>query len=52
MMGNLGHCLLERHLHLGQCRDRHGHRQIGIEDVVLAHVGVRQHVVAELLRIP
>ena len=43
--------LLERDLHLGQRRDRHPQRQLAIEHVVLAHIAVREHVVAEPLRV-
>jgi hypothetical protein len=44
---HLGHRLLQRHLHLGQRRDRHPQRQLLVEHVVLAHIAVRQHVVAQ-----
>ena len=47
--GHLGHRLLQRHLHFGQRRDRHPQRQVLVEHVVLAHIAVGQHVVAELL---
>ena len=49
--GDLGDRLLQRHLHLGQRRDRHPDRQVVVEHVVLAHIGVRQHVVAERLAV-
>ena len=39
----------QRHLHLGERRDRHPDRQVVVEHVVLAHIGVGQHVVAERL---
>ena len=48
---HVGHRLLERDLDLGQRRDRHPQRQLLVEHMVLAHVAVRQHVVAELLRV-
>src|SRR5712671_659955 len=44
--------LLERNLHLGQRRNRHPQRQLLIEHMILAHISVRQDVVAELLRVP
>ncbi len=49
--GDLPDRLLERHLHLGQRRHRHPDRQFLVKHVVLAHVAVRQHVIAELLRV-
>ncbi len=42
----------QRHLDLGQRRDRDPDRQIGVEHVVVAHVGMGQHVVAERLGVP
>ena len=47
--GAVGDGLLQRHLHLGERRDRHPDGQIGIEHMVLAHIGVGKHVVAEFL---
>ena len=49
--GDLAHRLLERDLHLGERRDRHPERQVGVEHVVLAHIAVGEHVVAERLRV-
>ena len=49
--GDLADRLLERDLHLGQRRDRHPERQLIVEHVILAHIAVREHVVAELLRV-
>ena len=46
---HLGDGVLERDLDLGQRRDRHPDRQVVVEDVVLAHVAVGEHVVAERL---
>src|SRR5579883_1063743 len=44
--------LLQRDLHLGQRRDRHPQRQLAIKHMVLADIAMRQHIVAEPLRIP
>lgn len=52
MPRHLADRLLERDLHLGQRQDRHPHRQLFVEHVVLANIAVRQHIVAELLGIP
>ncbi len=50
-LGHVGHRLLERELDLGQRGDRHPQGQFLVEHVVLAHVGVRQNVVAQLLAV-
>jgi hypothetical protein len=42
---DFGHRRLDRHLHLGQRRDRHPQRQVFIQHMVFAHIAVRQHVV-------
>jgi hypothetical protein len=47
---DLGHRLLQRHLNFSQCRNRHPQRQLFVEHMVFAHIGVGQHVVAQLLR--
>ena len=44
--------LLQRHLHLGDRRHRHPGRQILVEHMVVAHIAVREHVVAEQLAAP
>ena len=49
--GHLFHRLLQRHLHLGQRRYRHPGRQVGVQHVILAHITVREHVVAQALGI-
>ena len=41
--------VLQRHLHLGQRRDRHLRRHQRIENAILPQIGVRQHVVADRL---
>src|SRR3954467_3920023 len=43
--------LLERHLHLRERRDRHPQRQLTIKHMVLAHIAMGEHVVAEPLRV-
>ena len=48
---HFGNRLLQRHLDLGQRRDRHPHRQVVVQHVVLAHIGMGQHVVAQRLRV-
>lgn len=48
---DLGHAALERELHFGQRRNRHPQRQVGVEHVIFPHVTVREHVVAEALRV-
>ena len=47
--GDVGHGLLQGDLHLGQRGHRDPQRQVFVEHVVLAHVAVGQHVVAQLL---
>ncbi len=42
----------ERDLDLGECRDGYPQRQFLVEDVILPHVAVGQHVVPEPLRVP
>ncbi|MPL60802.1 hypothetical protein SDC9_06364 [bioreactor metagenome] len=49
--GDLGHRLLQRHLHLGERRDRHPDRQVVIKHAILAQVGMRQHEIAQRLRV-
>jgi hypothetical protein len=49
--GDFCHRLLQRHLHLGQRRDRDPHRQVVVEHVVLADIGMGQHIVAQRLRV-
>src|SRR6202041_494286 len=44
------HRLLDGDLHLGQRGDRNPWGQFLVEDMVLAHVTVRQDIIAELLR--
>ena len=40
----------ERELHFRERRDRHPQRNILIQHVILAHVAMGQHIVAQLLR--
>ena len=48
---HLGHRLLQRDLNFGQRRDGHPDRQIIVQDVILAHIGMGQHEIAQALRI-
>ncbi len=50
--GDLGHRLLQRLLDLGQRRQRHPGRQCLVEHVIVARIGMRQHVIAQLLGVP
>jgi hypothetical protein len=50
-LGDLGHGRLQRHLDLGQRRNRHPQRQLFVEHMVFAHIAVGQHVVAQLLAV-
>ncbi len=50
--GDLGHRLLQRDLHFGERRDRHHQRHRLVEDVVAPQIGVREHIVADHLRLP
>ena len=52
LAGDLRGRLLQRDLHLGQRRDRHVRRHQLVEDAVAAQIAVRQHVVADGLRLP
>ncbi len=47
--GNLSHGLLQGNLDFRQRRDRSPKRKILIQDTILAHIGVRQYIVAQLL---
>ena len=49
--GDFRHRVLQRHLNFGERRDRHPDRQVVVEHVVLAHIGMRQHIVAERLAV-
>src|SRR3546814_10268065 len=49
---HFAHRLLKRDLHLGKRRDRRPQRQVVVQHMVLAHIAVRQHIVAQLLRVP
>ncbi|KAI1691992.1 carboxy-terminal-processing protease [Ditylenchus destructor] len=49
--GDFLHRAFQRHLHFGKRRDRHPDRQVVVENVVLAHIGMRQHIVAECLAV-
>ena len=49
--GDLRDRLLERDLDFGERRDRHPGRQVGVEHMVLAHIGVGEHIVAERLAV-
>ena len=40
---------LQRDLDLGQCGNGHPDRQVVVEDMILAHIGVRQNVIAQRL---
>ena len=50
-VGNFLDRLLKRHLHFGKRGDGHGQRQVGVEHVILAHIGAGQHIIAQLLGI-
>ena len=50
--GDLADRLFERDLHLGKRGDRHEQRQFAVEHVVFADITMREHVVAEPLRVP
>ena len=43
--------LRQRHLHLGKRRDRDPDGQVLVKHMVLAHIGMRQNVVAQRLRV-
>ena len=47
---DFGHSTFQRHLDFGQCRNRHPQRQLFVQHMVFTHIGVGQHVVAQLLR--
>ncbi len=49
--GDLLDRVFERKLHFRERRDWHPDRQIVVEHVIFAHVGMRQHVVAEPLAV-
>ena len=48
--GHFGHGFFQGHLNLGQRRNRHPQWQLFVEHMVFAHIGMGQHVVAQLLR--
>ena len=50
--GHVGHRFFQRELDFRQRRNGHPQRQLFVEHMVFAHVGVGQHVVAELLALP
>ena len=49
---DLGGGLLQRHLHLGKCRERHAQRHQIVKNAILAQIGVGQHIVANGLAVP
>lgn len=48
---DLAHRLFQRHLDLGKRRDWDPRRQLLVKHMVLTHVAMCQHVIAELLRV-